>query len=421
MVSLSVRLTTAAKRLALAAVALPVTGELPAWATEAADSSTSTAAQIATQIALEQAENGPYSLELIGLLQHLSILHEEDGQYALSAAMIERAMQVVRANYGLRSLEQAPLIEQRIAQEETRRNFAAAWDLEQSLLALVAANPDDLRSVPLLRDVAAKRMGAAARYAAGEFPPEILLGCFYNPSRNPSFGSCSAGSKSTALRGLAADARRHYRAAIDVLVRHDLATSVEVRALEMQIVHDSYLYGSYWPGRQALRRMLAYTEKSSAPWLTAADAALQIGDWDLAFGGHPTALDIYELIYAALVERGASASVIEERFGSRVPVLVPTFEPNPFDPPQADADAGYIDVAFEITKYGRGRRARILGATANATEADHDALIGLITRSRFRPRIASGEFVDTQIVARRYLSAAAPTTRRTESLLSPRP
>lgn len=416
MVSLSMRLITAAKHLALAAVAL-----LGAGAAPAAGPGTNTAAQLAEQIAVEQAENGPYSLELLDLLQTLSVLHEEDGQYAISAAMLERAMQVVRANHGLRSLEQAPLLEQRIAQEEARRNFAAAWDLEQSLLALVAANPDDLRSVPFLRSVAAKRMSAAARYAAGEFPPEILLGCFYNPYRNPLYGNCTSGSKSTALRGLTADARRYYRAAIDVLVRRDLEMSAEVRDLEMQIVHDSYRYGAYWSGREALRRMLIYAESNSAPWLTAADAALQIGDWDLAFGGHPNALNIYELIYARLIARGAAPSVIEERFGSRVPVLVPAFEPNPFDAAHASADAGYIDVAFEITKYGRGRRAIILGATADATEADRAALISLISRSRFRPRIADGKFVNTEIVTRRYLSAATPPTRRAESTLSARP
>jgi hypothetical protein len=421
MVSLSIRLTTAATRLALATVALRLAIEAPAWAAENADPETTTAAQIAAQIADEQAENGPYSLELLGLLRTLSILHEEHGEYAMSAAMLERAMQVVRANHGLRSFEQAALIEQRIAQEDARGNHAAAWDLEQSLLALVAANPDDLRAVPVLRGVAAKRMDAVARYAAGEFPPEILLGCYYNPSRNPDFGSCTSGSKGTALRALAADGRRHYRAAIDVLVRHDLSSGAEVRDLEMQIVRDSYRYGGYWPGREALRRMLVNAERSSAPWLTAADAALQIGDWDLAFGGHPNALNIYEVIYAALIERGAARSVIEERFGSRVPVRVPTFEPNPFDASQAAADAGYIDVAFEITKYGRGRRARILGATANTTEADREALIGLIARSRFRPRIADGQFVDTEIVTRRYLNAATPDDRHVESILSTRP
>jgi hypothetical protein len=333
--------------------------------------------------------------------------------------MLERAMQVVRANYGLRSLDQAPFLEQRIATEEARGNFTDAWELEQSLLDLVAANPNDVRTVPILRNVAAKRMSVAERYAAGEFPPQILLGCFYNPARNPEFGNCSSGSKSVALGAVVADARRHYRAAIDVLVRQGRSTGDEVRDLEMTIVHDSYRHGAYRAGRQALRRLLAYQADGSTPLLALADSALHVGDWDLAFGQHPVALDIYEQVYGELVARGVDATLIEQRFAAAIPIIVPMSEANPFDPAQASGEAGYIDVAFEITKYGRGKRPQILAATPDAGDDDREALRNLIANSRFRPRIVGGEFVATEVTARRYLGAAAPPPHGRATL--PRP
>jgi hypothetical protein len=418
MESRSTRLTTATELVAFAVLAARLAAvPTSSLAAEGVESSATTE-EIAQRIAAEQAANGPYSRDLIGLLGTLGLLYEEDGLHALSAAMRERAMQVVRANYGLRSFEQAPFLEQRIATEEARGNFADAWTLEQSLLALVAANPDDVRTVPVLRDIAEKRMTVAERYAAGEFPPQILLGCYYNPSRNPDFGSCSSGSKSAALHALLADARRYYRGAIDVLVRQGHTASDEVRELEMAIVHDSYRHGTYGPGRYALHRLFDYSAGSSAPLLTLADSALRVADWDLAFGQHPVALDIYERIYGQLVARGVEDELIQQRFDSAIPILVPTTERNPFDPAEASDGAAYIDVAFEITKYGRGKRPRILDASADVSEDDRKALHELIINGRFRPHIVAGEFVNTSVTARRYLSATAPEPAR-GSLLRP--
>jgi hypothetical protein len=276
-----------------------------------------------------------------------------------------------------------------------------------------------LRTVPVLRDIAAKRMTAAERYAAGEFPPQILLGCYYNPSRNPEFGSCSAGSKSAALGALLADARRHYRTAIDVLMRQGQTASDEVRDLEMAIVRDSYRYGTYGPGRYALHRLFDYDAGGSAPLLTLADSALRVADWDLAFGQHPVALDIYEHVYRQLVARAVDSKDIERRFGSPVPILVPTSERNPFDPAGASPGDAYIDVAFEITKYGRGKRPRIVGATPDVSEADVKAVHELIVNGRFRPSMVEGEFVTRSVTARRYIAADAPEPRRRATLLRP--
>jgi hypothetical protein len=67
----------------------------------------------------------------------------------------------VRFNYGLKSLHQAPLIEQLIRNEEARGNDAVAWDLEQELLGLARRNPDDLRTVPIFHEIAQRGLSAA--------------------------------------------------------------------------------------------------------------------------------------------------------------------------------------------------------------------------------------------------------------------
>lgn len=418
MASRSTRLPTATDAVARTVLILLMSTVTPS--SFAVDDRSATATdEIVDRVVAEQAANGPYSEELIGLLRSLAVMYEEDGLYALSAAMRERAMQIVRANHGLRSFDQAEFLEQRIATEEARGNFTDAWALEESLLELVAANPDDLRTVPVLREIAAKRMTTAERYAAGEFPPQILLGCYYNPTRNPEFGSCSAGSKSGALGALLADARRHYRAAIDVLVRHGQATSDEVRDLEMAIVRDSYRYGTYGPGRYALHRLFDYDAASSAPLLAQADAALRVADWDLAFGLHPVALDIYEHLYRQLVAREVAHAEIERRFGAGRPILVPTSERDPFDPETANPKGSYIDVAFEITKFGRGKRPRVLDSSHDVRAADVEAMQALIVNSRFRPAMIDGEFVTRSVTARWYVAGDGWQPRKRVTLLRP--
>jgi len=73
------------------------------------------------------------------------------------------------------------VIRQLIHNEEARGNLAAASELEQALLALARRHPDDLRTVPILREAADKQMHVLERHLAGELPPQISLGVFYRP------------------------------------------------------------------------------------------------------------------------------------------------------------------------------------------------------------------------------------------------
>jgi hypothetical protein len=70
---------------------------------------------------------------------------------------------------------------------------------------------------------------------------------------------------------------------------------------------------------------------------------------------------------------------------------------------------GYIDVVFDVTKYGASERIEILNATTNVTDAAKGRLVRLISRSRFRPRVTDGQFADTSpIVVRYYLNEVPP-------------
>ncbi|RPI61925.1 MAG: hypothetical protein EHM50_04845 [Lysobacterales bacterium] len=411
--------------------------------------------------------DGPYSRDLLAPLTNLGLLYQEGTDYSFALATLERAVQVVRINNGLHTLDQVPLVRQLIRIEEKRGNDSGAWDREQKLLALLRRHPDDLRTVPALREIAGKQMAVLGAVLAGERPPEVILGCFYKewPARDD--GSCHAGSKKTVVQGILAEAQRNYADAIGVMLRQGLYGSDELRALELEVLRGvdllrtRYYHGGfdrpipmvpasivassiepwrsrmapvaeladwelpypgrllegddtgnvvtkhlhlmdpYHRGRQSLRRLYAYGAASSGSSLSQADAVVQIADWDLLYSHNGQAVESYEVAHAMLEQAGAPSASIAQLFAPPTPIVLPAFQPNPLAKDGARDPTGHIDVAFEITKYGRGRAVEFLDA-ANAPENAKQRLLNLIRSNRFRPRLMDGEFADAAPVRMRY-------------------
>ncbi len=157
----------------------------------------------------------------------------------------------------------------------------------------------------------------------------------------------------------------------------------------------------YHRGRQSLRRLYAYAAAASSTPLAQADSALQIADWDLLHSNNGLAVERYELIHAMLEEAGVAQASIEQLFAPPTPVVLPAFEPNPLAPDETRTASGYLDVGFEITRFGKSRGVKIL-AESNATEAAKRDLVSMITYSQFRPRPSDGQLGGTSSVVVRY-------------------
>jgi hypothetical protein len=437
--------------------------------------------EILAKVEAIQVRDGPYSPALLDELQRLILLYRENDSTALALVAIERALQVVRANSGLYSLEQVPLLWQRLESEEALGDDAAAWNVEQELLTLARRHPDDPQAVPVLRGVADRQMAVVERLAvSGETPPQVILGCYYREWAIAGDGgsSCNSGTRSTAVQGVLADANRNYADAIAVLLRNEAYSSAELRELEMELVRgaefiyeryardgnrrvtgtrtknevpmplvplspdaeirepwrsrmapiieladwdlpydsagtpeedflqemeprDARFRGPYYRGRQGLRRLYMYSVVSSRPSLEQATAIVQIADWDLLFSSNGLAVEGYTLARGMLERAGAESASLAELFAPALPVVLPSFEPNPLAPDETRTATGHIDVAFAITQYGRAREIEIRGA-ANATGRARSDLASLLKSSRFRPRLTDGRFADSSPVVVRY-------------------
>ena len=165
------------RRTRLTAIVLALVGCLPGVASSQSESVSDERTRIiAERVEEARAQGGPYSKDLIDPLRILAEIHQQSGNHDLAAAVTEEALQVIRANYGLRSLDQAPLIRERIRSEGARGNAAEAWELEQALRTLAKANPGDLRTAAIFGEIGDRRMDLLRRYSAGEVPPHAELG-----------------------------------------------------------------------------------------------------------------------------------------------------------------------------------------------------------------------------------------------------
>lgn len=383
--------------------------------------SSDAALEIAEQMERIEARDGPRSPELIALLQALGMLYRESGDDALAVAAIERAWALVRMNYGLQTLDQAPLIRQRIEIARERGDYLDAWNLEQARLVLAHRHPDDARTIGILQEIGDARMAVLERYVAGEFPPEIVLGCYYDQWRDhpmrtaANHSSCTAGFRDVVIRSVLWEAQMHYSDAVKVAIADDRYTSDEVRELEMKLVRSHFLYGAmyldgrdYALGRESLRRLVAYEAAASAPPLVQMEALISVADWDLLFAQsgnlRETAHSMYEHAYRRLRDTGQHEAAIEAIFSPKTPVVLPAFLPNPLDSSDGRPSAEYLDIAFEVTKAGRARKLEILDASTDSKRAAVRHVNQLLERSRFRPRLVDGEFADSSpIVVRYYL------------------
>jgi len=364
--------------------------------------------QIVLRIVEEQAKNGAHSENLIEPLTDLGLLYQERGRNTLATAALEQARQVVRANYGLNALEEAPLIRQIIRNEEAVGRIESAWKLEQRLLQLAKRYPKDPRTVPILHEVADKRMDVLRRYESGEIPEEIVLGCYYRPSPY-AITNCRSGERSVVVRSLLAEAWRHYGDAIRVLLRNEDYSSAELRGLEMQLVESSYRYGALDIGEKSLQRLLAYDVANNEPLMTRARSLLKVADWSVLeanaenrFFELESTLDTYRQLREMLVRDGVSQDAIDDFFSPPLPIVLPTFLPNPLAPDERAESDDYVDVSFIVTTRGYADRVRAVSRSKNLSRADERDVERLIERLTFRPRMTDGKLADSEPFLLRY-------------------
>ena len=254
--------------------------------------------QILAKIEEIQARDGQYSPALVDELERLIQIFRENEDHARALVVIERALQVVRANSGLYSLDQVPLLRQRLESEEAIGDDTAVWDHEQELLTLARRHPDDPEAVPVLRDMADRQMDDVGRYLDfTETPSRVTQGCYYQEWPTAGEGNCRSGSRTTVVQGMVADADRNYADAIAVLLRNEAYSSDELHALEMDLVRGAELVRDQYgrdgkagsgtnPGKEDVPvPLVPWTSMAELrePWRSRMEPIMALADWQLPY------------------------------------------------------------------------------------------------------------------------------------------
>jgi hypothetical protein len=254
--------------------------------------------QVVEQLERIQSRDGPNAEALIAPLTELAQLYEQDGDYGFAIATIDRAVGVIRVNRGVHSLDQAPLLRQALHDEEARGNSAEALNREQDLLALARRHPSDLRTVPIFREAADRRMAMMEREKTEEDPEDLCEALGIEVLICDTRAAAGA-----ALR----EARPLYAEAIEVLLRNRLYSSDELRGLELALV------------RSVMERFAT----EDLPTVTAADRRgesrlilsaehCKSGEPALLSGQDPTKLWVITERLDALYSRGTNDDSVKE-------------------------------------------------------------------------------------------------------------
>ena len=394
-------------------------------------------AQIVARIEKAEAQGGENSAELIEPLTDLGLLREQQGDLLLAVAAFSRARDITRVNHGFSTLDEAQLLRYMVRAENARGNAASAWKFEQEALELAHQNPHDVRSAEIFGEVAENRMRVLDLYRAGKLPPEIVLGCYYakissvyqllngeadldpNP---PPFVSCTNGYRSVALLALLMEARTYDGAAIDVVLQSSGYASDELGDFVVGALRKTEVLRAFVPTyddpfiNDLLGRLSAHEPTDALSLRRHAEILVHSADLSVLrahdarrYTGLEPVLAQYEKALEELARAGAGPQAIEAMFSPEVPIVLPAFEANPFvtDDPR-NAGGSYVDVAFEVTKYGKGAGAHIVAATDDTKRSVQRELIRLIEESAFRPRVVDGRIADAAPVSVRYYPRQSP-------------
>jgi hypothetical protein len=433
--------------------------------------------QLLEQIAELRAEGGSTAAGLRERLHVLALLYQETEDHARASVAFDEARFITRVQEGLSSVDEALLLRQQIRSQDALGDHKAAWNLEQDMLTIARKHLDNVRMVPIFRDLAADRSQLLNDVRAGKYPPEMYLGCYYaglrpryddaRGERLPDVdttGSCRFGTRESVILKLREEILLYYADAIEVLLENGAYASQELLDLERRALRAGFsapyltapstgnamlgaarfvgvrvgcfgqsldallasdLLGScldpvvHTEGHVvanvgswvSLVRLIAYEIRSAAPAAARANAFVELADWHLLAmpldrrhldDSTARALEVYERAYRELQLGADAATWTTQIFAPQIPVTLPADVPNPFASAAASGSSRYIDVAFDVTKYGRGEQIEIRATSRGATRAEERDLIRSIESTSFRPRVVGGKLADAAPVVLRY-------------------
>ena len=357
---------------------------------------------------LEQLEydGGAWSAQIAEELSTLGNMLYEQGDYEQSIEVFDRAVHVNRVNYGLYSTQQIPLVE-RIVESHIALGQWQQADQQQQYAFYVqskAYGARDPRMAEVFENLA--RWNIASFFRGIDPDPSARLLETYMLFR--------AAANTVAFHFGTADPRyvsllRDVAGASDMVTRYTPSGTVTATATNPNIRRVSEFVGvpndqvrvPNGGGEGALLRILEFYSDDDRPatqenLMLRVRALAELGDWYMMEQRRQAALDAYADAWNLLLTM-EEGSVLAQQFFDRI-VFLPTF--SRFDEEQREAfqaspdfgaRQGYVDISFDVSRYGRAGNFSILAVEPAGMARVDMMAINHLRSLTVRPRVEAGE------------------------------
>lgn len=394
----------------------------------------------------KESVDGPYSRQLEQDLFGAAVAARELRDYEQALDYLERAQYVVRINNGLDTLEQIPVMKAMVGNYQSLGQLRQADDVQQAILNLVreAYGQDSPQTIPAMLDYGDWHMDAFLDRS------NILINVdrmnavqFINDPMN--FIHNPKPLRETPLYNLYLS-QQSFLHAIELLLQQQdynnpLLMDLEKMLLKsylLSIHRENILYepdfyltrkksktGSrlntnsielmeseeYRLGIESHDRSLAYLVNNPARTPSQlATTMLEAADWHLLFERKVRAAREYEKVYDFFNDNPAMAEAAADVLYPGFPVVLPVYLPPPNSREKfgiGDDDPvnffGYVDVSFNIDKFGKTRKVRVLGQGGEVSRNLEIRLARYLQKNLFRPLYRDGKPYTGNLRLRYYM------------------
>ncbi len=376
-------------------------------------------AQYRDAIASVRSTDGPYALALSEHMLGLGRLLQDQGKLDEALAAYEASMHVLRVNLGLYSLEQTQVLRAIFSAYAERGDVENAHATQEALfnMQLRHHGRDDPAAVSALLDWADWNVNL---YLLLDPLPSLDTNALPYSKLNDPRLELAYGTYTRALQML----QQHSAPGDERLV----TTERKLAALNFmtnQKLHDTYgdslpyyrttpadnhdLPGDamedmtalhFYDGSSALRRALEHSY--SRPERRNDDIAarmVELGDWYLLFDRRAAALDQYRDALQFMREASLPQEEVERIMSPGMPV--PTPDTAYLPPADAREFDGFIDVEFELTRFGMATDPHIIGSSTDDRRIERE-LLHEIRGCKFRPKFVADAPVNSEKIRLRY-------------------
>lgn len=372
-------------------------------------------------IAKAQAEQGPYASSIGEQTLALGKLLHGTGDEEGALAAFERSMHVLRVNLGLFSIEQVPVMKAIINTHLALGDVASAHTMQEALLNLQRKQHPDTQValVPALLEwadwnVSLYLLQGGRHTALTLGMPSQLSSALHDPRLSLAYATYSEALAILERDSDGQDARlvttERKLAALNFMINRELEDSYGAIAGVVELDPDFNSPGMalqqanaelFMAGSSALQRAIAHSSKVPNPdYDDVAARMMELGDWYLLFDRRAAALEMYGDALEVMQAASLPQEDVERIMTPGMPVPTPdaTYLPATVD---RSHYAGYIDVQFELSRFGMATNPRIIASSGVERQIEKE-LLRTIRDCKFRPKFVAGSAVNEQNIQLRY-------------------